>query len=57
MEEEEEVVNGEVEGTTEFLVEAVAAVLVVAEEGMGSQRETVRCVEKAINRQSNKKDD
>lgn len=49
---EEEVVVGEVEVAIEFLVEAVAAVLVMTEGGMGSQREIVRCVEKAINRQS-----
>lgn len=54
-EEDEEVVDGEVEGAIGFLVEAVAAVMVVAEGGMGSQREIVRCVEKAINRQSEKK--
>lgn len=47
-EEDEEVVDGEVEGAIGFLVEAVAAVMVVAEGGMGSQREIVRCVEKAI---------
>jgi hypothetical protein len=46
------VVDGEVEEAIECLDEAVVAVLFVAEEaGMGSQREIVRCVEKAIKRE------